>query len=64
MRVDLNDTENEHPVPTVRTDGDTVYLIAASAWITFMFIVYVCSTKPVTDCLHGIASKFHRTKVD
>ncbi len=64
MGVDLNDSENEYPVPTVRTDGDTVYVIAASIWVSFIMTVYVCTTKSVADCFYSIVTKFHRTKTE
>ena len=60
-RVELSDVENEFPVPTVRTDVDTFYLVMVTLWVLFVATVYVCRTKIVSDWVSRI---FHRTKED
>lgn len=47
VEVNLTDSENEFPVPTVRADGDKWYLIGASLWITFIVTVHLCSLAKV-----------------
>lgn len=60
-RVELSDVENEFPVPTVRTDVDTPYLVMVTLWVLFVVTVYVCRTKTVSDWTFRM---FHRTKED
>lgn len=62
VRVDLNDSENEHPVPTVRTDGERVYLLAATCWVLFVLLVTVCRSTAVSNLLHRVTVRLHRTK--
>ena len=64
VEVNLNDPDNQYPVPTVRADGDSVYLVLATCWVLFVITVYLCTTKRITDFCNGIAAKFRRTQDD
>lgn len=64
IEVDIEDEENERPVPTQRSNDDWLMLQLAIWWLVFIVVVLVVRSRPVVDCLQWIRRKLMRTKFE
>ena len=64
IEVDIEDEENERPVPTQRSNGDLLVLQLAIWWLLFVVVVLVIRSTPVLNFVQRISRKLTRTKIE
>lgn len=63
--VQVDDPENEFPVPTTRqSEHESLYLYLAIWWVVFVLLVYTLNSRPARSCLQYLCTLRQREKVD
>eukprot|EP00731_Ephydatia_muelleri_P031149 Em0022g663a len=63
--VQVDDPENEFPVPTTRqSTQESLFLYLAIWWVVFVLLVYTLNSRPARSCLQYLRTLRRREKVD